>query len=155
MTTMTMKAITTNCTKANRLSARFYSNGYCLLLDNKALSTTEIMASDYRYKASDRLTVEVLFKHAVETFGSNFENTYRKSVIEFLDAIEKACTPKKNNKYLYEIIVQEWVPGYGWEDSCSEETTKDAREQVKCYQKNGVSARWINRRVVNPEYVAK
>lgn len=147
--------ITSKCTKANRLSAQFFFNGFSLILDNKVMSPKEIKESDYRFKDADRLIVELLFNQAVKSFGTEYETTYKAGLAHHLNGIKAACSPKKNNKYLYEIVVQEFVPGYGWEDSCTEETTKEAREQVKCYQKNGVAARWINRRVPNPDYVAK
>lgn len=59
---------------------------------------------------------------------------------------------KTTNKFLYLIIVQEFVNGFGWEDSCTEETTQAARKQVKCYRENGVQARIIRRRELNPNY---
>ena len=147
--------ITSKCTKENRLSAQFFFNGFSLLLDNKAMTTNEITESDYRFKDTDRLAVELLFQQAVKAFGTDYESNYSTVLNHRLSAIKKACAPKRNNKYLYEIVVQEFVPGYGWEDSCTEETTKEARDQVKCYQENGVAARWVNRRVPNPDYVAK
>lgn len=58
------------------------------------------------------------------------------------------------NKWLYEIIVQERTCS-GWEDSCAELTRKAARETVKDYRNNGYEARIINRRTLNPDYVAK
>lgn len=58
------------------------------------------------------------------------------------------------NKWLYEIIVQEWT-GYEWEDACAESSLKDARATKKDYQRNGFQARIINRRTPNPDYVAK
>lgn len=64
----------------------------------------------------------------------------------------KTTKTKKANKYLYLIIVQEYVNGYGWEDSCTEETTQDARKQVKCYRENGIPARIIRRRELNPAF---
>lgn len=56
------------------------------------------------------------------------------------------------NKWVNEIIVQEMTCN-GWEDSCAELTWKDARATKKDYQENGVSARIIERRTLNPDYI--
>ena len=51
---------------------------------------------------------------------------------------------KRKTKDVYEI--HEYVPGYGWEYSCTEETRKEAWEQKRCYEQNGVSAKIIKKR---------
>lgn len=58
------------------------------------------------------------------------------------------------NKWLYEIIVQERTCN-GWEDSCAESTMKDAKDTCRDYTNNGVPARIIHRRTLNPDYIAK
>lgn len=58
------------------------------------------------------------------------------------------------NKWLYEIIVQEWTCD-GWQDSCWEDSWKDARSTAKDYRNNGYSARIIQRRTPNPDYLQK
>ena len=67
--------------------------------------------------------------------------------------MSKAKTPRVN-KWLYEIIVQEWTCN-GWEDSCAELNWKAAVATKKDYRENGISARIIQRRSINPEYTAK
>jgi hypothetical protein len=60
----------------------------------------------------------------------------------------------KIKKWIKEYVIQEFT-GYGrggWEDSTTEESPKDAREQMKCYRNAGVTARLIVRRVINPEW---
>lgn len=60
----------------------------------------------------------------------------------------------KINKWVKEYVIQEFT-GYGrggWEDSATEETAKDAREQMKSYRNAGVPARLVIRRVINPEW---
>jgi hypothetical protein len=58
----------------------------------------------------------------------------------------------KVNKYLYQIVVQEFTPGYGWFDISEEDTRKDAKRIKADYINNGIHARIINRRVMNPAY---
>ncbi|QEQ95060.1 hypothetical protein pEaSNUABM56_00010 [Erwinia phage pEa_SNUABM_56] len=60
---------------------------------------------------------------------------------------------KRVNKWVNEIIVQEMTCS-GWEDSCAELSWKDARATKKDYLDNGVSARIIERRTLNPDYIA-
>uniref|UniRef100_A0AAU8GE50 Uncharacterized protein n=1 Tax=Salmonella phage vB_SEnST11_KE22 TaxID=3161173 RepID=A0AAU8GE50_9CAUD len=62
--------------------------------------------------------------------------------------------PPRVNKWIYEIIVQEMTCN-GWEDSCCESSIKDARATKKDYISNGVNARIINRRTLNPDYLQK
>lgn len=61
-------------------------------------------------------------------------------------------TAKRINKWVNEIIVQEMTCS-GWEDSCAELTWKAARATKKDYQDNGVRARIIERRTLNPDYI--
>jgi len=38
--------------------------------------------------------------------------------------------------------------GYGWETECTEDTRKEARQQLRCYRENGPGAyRMVKRRV--------
>ena len=60
--------------------------------------------------------------------------------------------PPRVNKWINEIIVQEMTCN-GWEDSCAEISWKDARSTVKDYRDNGISARIIKRRTLNPDYI--
>ncbi len=47
-----------------------------------------------------------------------------------------------------EFILQGYYDGHGWEDLTSEETRKEAREQLKCYQENeGGNYRIIRRAI--------
>ena len=57
---------------------------------------------------------------------------------------------KKQNKYSYVFVIQGNY-GYGWDDLTEEETYKEAREQLKCYNENepNVFHRKIQRRVLN------
>ena len=50
-------------------------------------------------------------------------------------------------------IVEEFVPGVGWEFVCEEESRLDARKQAKCYIENGYMARSRTVRVrIGEEY---
>lgn len=62
---------------------------------------------------------------------------------------------KRINKWVTEYIVQgNYGYGHGWEDLCSEETYRDGRAQLECYNENEPAPhRLIARRVLNPEYV--
>lgn len=53
-------------------------------------------------------------------------------------------TYKRKTRDVYEI--HEYVPEYGWEYSCTEATWKEANEQKKCYEQNGIAARIIKKR---------
>ena len=60
-------------------------------------------------------------------------------------------------KYYQGYVVQEYVPGYGWEDVCtyedtSSESRKDAMATVRDYMRNGFNARAITRKFENPNY---
>ena len=64
----------------------------------------------------------------------------------------KAQKAPRVNKWLNEIIVQEMTCN-GWEDSCAELNWRDAIATKKDYRDNGVSARIIERRTLNPDYL--
>lgn len=56
------------------------------------------------------------------------------------------------NKYIVEYVVKEFVPGHGWFDSTTEETLTAARQMAKQYIKNGIAAKAVTRRTLNPAY---
>lgn len=60
----------------------------------------------------------------------------------------------KINKWRTEFIVQgNYGYGHGWEDECSEETRKEARDRLREYRENGLGRyRLITRRVLNEEW---
>ena len=51
---------------------------------------------------------------------------------------------KRKTQDVYEI--HEYVPGYGWEYSCTEDTWVEALAQKKCYIENGVVAKIVKKR---------
>ena len=51
---------------------------------------------------------------------------------------------QRKTRDVYEI--HEYVPGYGWEYSTSEDTLADAKAQKKCYMENGVAAKIVMKR---------
>jgi hypothetical protein len=53
------------------------------------------------------------------------------------------------NKFENEIVVKEYVNGFGWIDSCTESNIKAARETKKAYQAEGVGCMIVRRRVLN------
>lgn len=62
------------------------------------------------------------------------------------------------NKYLYEHVVQgNYGYGYGWEDVCTEEDPVEAQARYREYREAEPQYphRVIERRVPNPEYVAR
>lgn len=61
---------------------------------------------------------------------------------------------KRINKWVTEHIVQGNYGYHGWEDECSEETRKEARQRLREYLENGPGRyRLIRRRVLNPAFV--
>ena len=51
---------------------------------------------------------------------------------------------KRKTRDVYEI--HEYVPRYGWEYSCTEETLTEAKQQKRCYEQNGIAAKIIKKR---------
>ena len=65
---------------------------------------------------------------------------------------------KSAPKFVTVYVSQEYVPGYGWEDIAvyddkSSNSYREAQQDVKDYMDNGFSARVIQRKVENPDYV--
>lgn len=53
------------------------------------------------------------------------------------------------HKFEIEIVVKEYVNGYGWVDSCTESTMEAARQTKKEYQAEGVATQIVRRMVLN------
>lgn len=50
----------------------------------------------------------------------------------------------RKTKDIYEI--HEYIEDYGWEYSTSVDTLTEAKQQKRCYEQNGVSAKIVKRR---------
>ena len=59
------------------------------------------------------------------------------------------------NKYIYENVIQtDYGYGYGFEDTCAEETYLEGRKQLRVYRREQPQYRHrlIERRTPNPEF---
>lgn len=55
------------------------------------------------------------------------------------------------NKYEVQIMIQEYVPSYGWADAGAAVDMKDAKRLIKEYNAEGIQAKSVRRWVLNKD----
>ena len=55
------------------------------------------------------------------------------------------------NKYEVQIMIQEYVPSYGWTDAGAAVDAKDAKRLIKEYNAEGIRAKSVRRWVLNKD----
>lgn len=55
------------------------------------------------------------------------------------------------NKFENEIMIQEWVNGYGWTDAGAAADVADAKRTLKEYREEGIKVKSVRRRVLNKD----
>lgn len=128
-----------------------YASGYNWRVGKNVMSVKEIKESGLVLTNTNYEEIKIMFK-LLQVDHAAFWQCYGEMLQNNLEGIaEKCMKPKRVTKWIKEFIIQSNF-GYGWDDDTSEDTMKEAREQLKCYRENGVNARVITRRVPNPEY---
>lgn len=97
-------------------------------------------------KESKSRTIKRSIKEASEIVYGEYD--------EFKSEINEARIGRTKSVY----VSQEYVPSYGWEDitvydDMSPESLRLAKQDVKDYRDNGYNARYITRKLNNPDYV--
>lgn len=131
-----------------------YASGYNWRVSKKAMSVNEIKESGLVLTQANLDEIKIQFE-LIQEYYADFWAYYGEMLQNSLDAIVAACMkPKRVTKWINEYVIQENC-GYGWDDSTTEETMKEAKAQLKCYRENVSHAtRIITRRVPNPAYTA-
>lgn len=131
-----------------------YASGYNWRVSKKAMSVKEVKESGLVLTQANLDEIKIQFK-LIQADHAAFWAYYGEMLQNSLDAIVAACMkPKRVTKWINEYVIQENC-GYGWDDSTSEETMKEAKAQLKCYRENVSHAtRIITRRIPNPAYTA-
>ena len=55
------------------------------------------------------------------------------------------------NKYSTEIVIHEFVPQYGWSESCTAGSTTEAKDLIKDYKAAGIMTKTSRRKVLNKD----